>query len=113
MPKTNLLSAALRASAQAAAPPHSKVRAAALEPGDGRRLVGAHFPSSVHRQLRILAVSEDRTKDPPALRRLARLPGGRSGVVSHNDSLNRRDLEPDYSVSDWVGNRFNLAWGTV
>ena len=61
MPKTNPLSAALRASAQAAAPPQSKVRAAALEPGDGRRLVGAHFPSSVHRQLRILAVSEDRT----------------------------------------------------
>ena len=34
-------------------------------------------------------------------------------VVSHNDSLTRRDLEPDYSVADWVGNRFNLARGTV
>ena len=59
---------------------------------------------------------------PPALPRprlvRQRRPGAAGqptlrAVVSHNDSLNRRDLEPDYSVSDWVGNRFNLARGTV
>ena len=33
----------------------------------------------------------------------------RAGVVSHNDSLNRHDLESDCLVADRVGKRVNLV----
>ena len=60
MPKTNPLTAALRTSARAQASPRRTVPTAP-EPGDGTRLVGAHLPAAVHRQLRMLAAKEDRT----------------------------------------------------
>lgn len=58
MPKTNPLSEALRRSASPAPPSGNS---AAPEPGDGTRLIGAHFPASVHRQLRAIAATEDRS----------------------------------------------------
>ena len=59
MAKTNPLTAALRTSARAPTAPGC--RATAPEASDETRLVGAHFPPPVHRQLRILAANEDRT----------------------------------------------------
>ena len=60
MPKTNPLTAALRTSARAQGVPR-RAGETASEPGEGRRLVGAHLPAPVHRQLRVLAANEDRT----------------------------------------------------
>lgn len=57
MPKANPLSEALRRSAT----PTPSTRRSAPEPGEGTRLVGAHFPPAVQRQLRMLAAREDRT----------------------------------------------------
>ena len=58
MRKPNPLSEALRRSASSMSassdPP-------APQPGDGTRLIGAHFPAAVHRQLRALAATEDRS----------------------------------------------------
>lgn len=60
MPKSNPLTAALRKSAlRPASPP--RAGATAPDPGDGTRLVGAHLPVPVHRQLRMLAANEDRS----------------------------------------------------
>ena len=61
MSKTNTLTAALRTSTR---PPASPRRAGAARrpgPSDGRRLIGAHLPAPVHRQLRMLAAKEDRS----------------------------------------------------
>ena len=60
MPKTNPLTAALRTSARAPASPR-RTGATAPQPSDGTRLVGAHLPAPVHRQLRMLAANEDRS----------------------------------------------------
>ena len=60
MPKTNSLNDALRASAKAEPAPRAR-------PDEGTssaaatKLVGAHFPEPVHRQLRVLSAQEGRT----------------------------------------------------
>ncbi len=56
--KSNPLAAALRGSAAASAPAPAEV---GKRPAKGTRLVGAHFPEPVHRQLRVLAAQEGRT----------------------------------------------------
>ncbi len=61
MPDTNPLSDALRLSARRAQAAPAETRPAARDRGEGTRLVGAHFPAPVHRQLRQLAANEDRT----------------------------------------------------
>ena len=58
MRKPNPLSEALRRSAS---PTPASCDAPAPHPGDGTRLIGAHFPAAVHRQLRALAATEDRS----------------------------------------------------
>ena len=58
MPKPNPLSDALRSSASRKTASRG---ALAPQPDDGTRLVGAHFPAAVHRQLRGLAATEDRS----------------------------------------------------
>ena len=58
MRKPNPLSEALRKSAS---PTPASSDAPAPRPGDGTRLIGAHFPAVVHRQLRALAATEDRS----------------------------------------------------
>ena len=51
---------ALRTSARTAVSP-PRTGAGTPEPSEGTRLVGAHLPVPVHRQLRMLAANEDRT----------------------------------------------------
>ena len=58
MPKTNPLNEARRASEpKQAAPAARPARIAA----DSTRLVGAHFPEEVYRQVRVLAATEGRS----------------------------------------------------
>ena len=60
MPQSNSLNDALRASAKAAPAPRDGPDGCA--PSDGAtKLVGAHFPEPVHRQLRVIAAQEGRT----------------------------------------------------
>ena len=60
MPKANSLNDALRATARAEPEPagHRERRVA---PNGPTKLVGAHFPEPVHRQLRVLSAQEGRT----------------------------------------------------
>ena len=60
MPKTNSLNDALRASVTAGSPPGG-TRERHGSPGGATKLVGAHFPEPVHRQLRVLSAQEGRT----------------------------------------------------
>lgn len=60
MPKTNSLNDALRASAKADPRPPGAPDRSASPPG-ATKLVGAHLPEPVHRQLRVLAAQEGRT----------------------------------------------------
>ena len=60
MPKTNSLNDALRASAKAEPRP-SGGPDRSTSPGGATKLVGAHLPEPVHRQLRVLAAQEGRT----------------------------------------------------
>ena len=56
MPKTNSLNDALRATAKAEPVPDRRASS-----GGVTKLVGAHFPEPVHRQLRVLSAQEGRT----------------------------------------------------
>ena len=60
MPKTNSLKDALRASAEAEPMPAAQ-RGRRAAPNGPTKLVGAHFPELVHRQLRVLSAQEGRT----------------------------------------------------
>ena len=60
MPKTNSLTDALRASGQADPRPSADPDRRTA-PNGPTKLVGAHFPAAVHRQLRVLSAQEGRT----------------------------------------------------
>lgn len=57
MPKTNSLKDALRASAQAQPAPVAPRDRRAASNG-ATKLIGAHFPEPVHRQLRVVAAQQ-------------------------------------------------------
>lgn len=59
MPKTNFLKEALAASPEPAPRPSPEPIDRRLAP---TKLVGAHFPEPVHRQLRVLAAQQGRTQ---------------------------------------------------
>ncbi len=59
MPTPNPLTAALQESARPSA--SRRPATAPAKPAAGTRLVGAHFPAPVLRQLRMLAAREERT----------------------------------------------------
>lgn len=58
MSRPNPLSEALRKSASRKTAARG---APAAKPDSGTRLIGAHFPPAVHRQLRAIAATEDRS----------------------------------------------------
>ena len=58
MQTSNPLSDALRRSIS---PKTASRGTLAPQPDEGTRLIGAHFPAAVHRQLRALAATEDRS----------------------------------------------------
>ncbi len=60
MPNSNSLNDALRASAKAE-PARVGQRERRNSPNGATKLVGAHFPEAVHRQLRVLSAQEGRT----------------------------------------------------
>lgn len=59
MPETNSLKDALRASAEPQLAPAGR-RDRQPAPNGPTKLVGAHFPEAVHRQLRVLSAQEGR-----------------------------------------------------